>query len=217
MLNRLVAVRDRNLSLWQSAVDEVAAKIVDPRLRHAMRDAAALHALAATGKATIPDQPPSTASVKGLDPKALAFLSKTFFDSTNAEHPEHGGGNTLNLTQVMNLVRDNSTRDILGWAQCAINYAKYLWGSSGTPVYVNWQDQTPPSPSFAVLDYRLPGTGRVLLLGDWGAYMTDNIAMLRQALKRLKPDAIVHLGAVYYSGTEFECTRNVLAVNDDLV
>ena len=55
------------------------------------------------------------------------------------------------------------------------------------------------------------------MLGDWGARMTDNVAMLRQALKRFKPDVIIHLGDVYYSGTEFECKRNVLDVMDQLV
>ena len=46
MLNRFIAVRDRNISLWQSAVDEVTAKLADPARMKAMREAAALHALA---------------------------------------------------------------------------------------------------------------------------------------------------------------------------
>jgi len=76
---------------------------------------------------------------------------------------------------------------------------------------------TPTSMSFGVLDYRLPETAKVVLLGDWGANMSDNVAMLSEALKKFKPDAIFHLGDVYYSGTQFECTRNVLKVMNELV
>lgn len=68
-----------------------------------------------------------------------------------------------------------------------------------------------------MLDYRLPDTAKIVLVGDWGSHMTDNVAMLRQALKRFKPDAIMHLGDIYYSGTAFECKRNVLDVMDGLV
>ncbi|MGB8487346.1 MAG: hypothetical protein WCD67_13845, partial [Xanthobacteraceae bacterium] len=75
MLNRFIAVRDRNISLWQSAVDEVTAKLADPARMKAMREAAALHALASIGKAVSPDQPPSAESVRACDPQALAFLS----------------------------------------------------------------------------------------------------------------------------------------------
>jgi hypothetical protein len=47
--------------------------------------------------------------------------------------------------------------------------------------------------------------------------MTDNVALLRQALKRFAPDAIIHLGDVYYSGTHHECSQNVIEVMDNLV
>ena len=65
--------------------------------------------------------------------------------------------------------------------------------------------------------YRLPSTCKVLLIGDWGTHMTDNVALLRQALKKLHPDAIIHLGDVYYSGTRQECRENVVNVSTRLV
>jgi 3',5'-cyclic AMP phosphodiesterase CpdA len=68
-----------------------------------------------------------------------------------------------------------------------------------------------------VIDYRLPSTSKVLLIGDWGTHMSDNVALLRQALKKLRPDAVIHLGDVYYSGTQWECEQNVLNVLDALV
>jgi 3',5'-cyclic AMP phosphodiesterase CpdA len=47
--------------------------------------------------------------------------------------------------------------------------------------------------------------------------MPDNVALLRQALKKFTPDVIIHLGDVYYSGTVEECTANVLDVLDQIV
>lgn len=220
MVSRFISVRDRNLSLWQSAVDEVVAQIKDPVRGRAMREAAALHVLEATGKIkdALADAAPSAASVKATDPQALAFLSKKFFERANADsHAQLAPSAALNMTDFFDLFRDYSTADVLGWAQCAINYAKYLATSSGTPMYVNWQDQVPPNVQYGVLDYRLPESAKIVVIGDWGAHMTDNVAMLRQALKTFKPDAIIHLGDVYYSGTGFECARNVLNVMDQVV
>lgn len=220
MLSRLTTIRDRNLSLWQSAVDEVVATIKDPARREAMREAAALHVLSAMNKETALDQPPPAASVEAADPHALAFLSKKLFESANAQQDGHsafGGLGGFSLTDLTELLRDYSKADILGWAQCAIQYAKYLASGAGSPKYVNWKDQVPADISYGVLDYRLPDSARIVLVGDWGSHMTDNVAMLRQALKRFKPDAIMHLGDVYYSGTAFECKRNVLDVMDGLV
>jgi DNA repair exonuclease SbcCD nuclease subunit len=54
------------------------------------------------------------------------------------------------------------------------------------------------------------------MLGDWGTHMKDNVAMLRQGLRILQPDVIIHLGDIYYSGTSYECGQNVLQVMDEL-
>ena len=55
------------------------------------------------------------------------------------------------------------------------------------------------------------------MIGDWGTHMPDNVALLRQAVKKFTPDVIIHLGDVYYSGTVEECTANVLDVLDQVV
>src|ERR1051325_5616249 len=220
MPSRFVSVRDRNLSLWQSAVDEAVSALGDPARAKAMRDAVALQALSGVGKAAAVPDVLTAAAAAGARPDSAdvhALLAKAFFDRVNADH---GPGVTaaaaaaegLSLTQMFTIFRDYSTADLLGWAQCAIAYAKYLAQGSGAPMYV-----TPASMSFGVLDYRLPETAKVVLLGDWGSNMTDNVAMLGEALKKFRPDAVLHLGDVYYSGTQFECTRNVLNVMDKLV
>ena len=47
--------------------------------------------------------------------------------------------------------------------------------------------------------------------------MTDNVAMLREGLRKFTLDAVVHLGDVYYSGTVLRVQHNVLDVMDGLV
>jgi predicted phosphodiesterase len=85
------------------------------------------------------------------------------------------------------------------------------------PSYNDWQAHAPADINFGVIDYLLPKNSCVLLIGDWGTHMPDNAALLRQALEKFKPDVIIHLGDVYYSGTVEECTANVLDVLDAIV
>jgi len=106
--------------------------------------------------------------------------------------------------------------DWIGWAQCAIQYFRYRI-ESYFPKYNDWSSEKPKSLSYGMIDYRLPNSCKILMIGDWGTHMTDNVALLRQALKELTPDAIIHLGDVYYSGTRQECTQNVIEVLDTLV
>src|SRR5437667_11849882 len=87
MASRFISVRDRDLSLWQSAVDEAVSAIGDPIRAKAMRDTAALQALSGVGKAApIPDLAAAAAPVRPGDPNAHAFLAKAFFDRVNADH-----------------------------------------------------------------------------------------------------------------------------------
>ena len=256
MLNRLTTIRDQKLSLWQSAVEEIAEKI-DPARRKAMLEAVTLHIQSEDRQETIPGAPSLAAVAEDDRIRTLALLSKKLFDRANSKQSESGDKQSesgdkpsrirnlisslrsvrpsdlnfnlsdlrsLNIrdlgslgpSDAFNLVtkalpdlrRDYSEMDIAGWSQCLIAYLEYLVKGDGKPRYEDWKKQKTPDPNFGVLDYRLP---------DWGSHMTDNVAMLRQALKRFKPDAILHLGDVYYSGTVFECQRNVLDVMDSLV
>jgi hypothetical protein len=119
-------------------------------------------------------------------------------------------------SKIRGLIAEYSTLDLLGWVQCELQYLRYKI-ESHFPKYNDWTAQQPADLSFGVIDYRLPSTSKILLIGDWGTHMTDNVALLRQALRKFTPDAIIHLGDVYYSGTPQECTRNVLDVMDALV
>lgn len=221
---RISAVRDRNLSLWQSAVGEVATKFAqsDPALMSMMQMAASLHATAAAkGIELVPPPQDATAVTKDLaapNLQTLAYVSKLVFEVARAHQSGTIAAEAAAMEQLKDFItRHYATLDVLGWMQCVWRYLEYYVAAHRNPPYVDWAGQSPPDINFGIVDYRLPKTARVLLLGDWGTHMADNVAMLRQGLKTLNPDVIIHLGDVYYSGTKFECTRNVLRVMDSLV
>jgi predicted phosphodiesterase len=54
-----------------------------------------------------------------------------------------------------------------------------------------------------VIDGQLPANAKVAIVGDWGTGQQDAKALLA-AIARKNPDVVIHLGDVYYSGTEFE-------------
>jgi predicted phosphodiesterase len=54
-----------------------------------------------------------------------------------------------------------------------------------------------------VIDGKLPANATVAIVGDWGTGQQDAKALLA-AIGRKNPDVVIHLGDIYYSGTEFE-------------
>ena len=96
------------------------------------------------------------------------------------------------------------------WVNSMLSWFTYYIDRMKTPEYV----------AYASLDdfaYQLPptatGTLRVGLIGDWGTGEGRAIEALTQ-LFALKPDFIIHLGDVYYSGTEHEYEVNFQGVID---
>ena len=92
------------------------------------------------------------------------------------------------------------------WAETLIRYAAtYL--ADGRP---------PPIPYIrhtALTDFVIPAaapTLRVALLSDWGTGTGEARAVLA-LLARQSPDVLIHLGDIYYSGTEAECAAHFLA------
>ena len=92
------------------------------------------------------------------------------------------------------------------WQQMLIQYfeyyAQYPYHAGGQPQYRSWQDYG-RTRDFGVIEWRLPATGRVAIIGDIGTGTDIAAAVLLSALS-FKPEAILHVGDVYYSGTQFE-------------
>lgn len=69
-------------------------------------------------------------------------------------------------------------------------------------------------PSEGANPIRIRRGARIALFGDWGT----GARMARQTLDRIKaqkPDILIHLGDIYYSGTEAECAANFENVIED--
>ena len=90
--------------------------------------------------------------------------------------------------------------DALGWAECLTTYLAFK-ASAGTLPYRPHQDVVLP----------LPANAKIAIVGDWGT--GDSVAVnLLQQVATFKPDILLHLGDVYYSGTQGEANDNFLAV-----
>jgi predicted phosphodiesterase len=215
-------VRDRNMSLWQSAVRQTLANrndLSDSDKKQA-EYGVSLHAQSEQiGKplAAATEPPPGAGESPITSSINIAQASKAAFDALQAHQNNDTATHGTLFSALQGLVTKYSSWDISGWVQCGWYYTKYYVLAHLPPSYNDWQAHAPADINFGVIDYRLPKNSRVLLIGDWGTHMPDNAALLRQAVKKFDPDAIIHLGDVYYSGTVEECTANVLDVLNQII
>ena len=110
------------------------------------------------------------------------------------------------MSQIRSEWKD-SPCDVEGWLSAVEDWLAYYWDGK-EPHYV------PPAAGgpqpFALPPAASPdGTLRVGILGDWGTGETEAFAVLDQ-LMRQAPDVILHVGDVYYAGTEDEQNSNFL-------
>ncbi len=214
-------VRDRNMSLWQSAVRQTLINRGDlsDSDKNQAEYGVSLHAQSEqTGKPPVVTAalPQGAGPSKVGPPAKIAEASKGTFDALQAHQKNDAAAPGL-FSELHDFVMKYSSWDIQGWVQCGWYYMKYYVLAHLPPSYNDWQAHAPADINFGVIDYLLPKNSRVLMIGDWGTHMPDNAALLRQALKQFKPDVIIHLGDVYYSGTVEECTANVLDVLDAIM
>lgn len=98
------------------------------------------------------------------------------------------------------------------WQSMFDTYVKYYWQyphhEGGKPYYRSWQDPKYGNGSYeyGVIDWKLPSNATVAIIGDIGTG-TDVAAAVLVAALSYKPDVILHVGDVYYSGTQFEFER----------
>lgn len=113
-------------------------------------------------------------------------------------------------TYWMNQIRSqwvDSPCNATGWLQAVDAWIAYYWDGA--------EPQYAPPASGGPQPFALPpaaasdGTLRVGILGDWGTGEPEAIAVLDQ-LMRQAPDLIIHVGDVYYAGTEDEQNSNFL-------
>jgi len=103
------------------------------------------------------------------------------------------------------------------WQQMYTAYFEYYWQypyhKGEPPHYRSWQSAQwgRGNPRYGVIRWQLPARARVVIVGDI-ATGTDVAAAVLVAALKFNPDAILHLGDVYYSGTEFETKHRLIGL-----
>jgi hypothetical protein len=107
------------------------------------------------------------------------------------------------------------------WQQMFVQYFKYYWQypfhKGGSPKYRSWQAPGAGNGdlNYGVVHWRLPANARVAIVGDIGTG-TDVAAAVLVAALSFHPDAILHLGDVYFSGTYFETEHRLIGLVRDV-
>jgi hypothetical protein len=101
------------------------------------------------------------------------------------------------------------------WQQMFVQYYKYYWQypyhKGAVPKYRSWQadDAGKGSLDYAVIQWKLPANARVVIVGDIGTGTQEAADVLSAACK-FKPDAFLHLGDIYFSGTKRETDHRLV-------
>jgi hypothetical protein len=89
------------------------------------------------------------------------------------------------------------------WIECVEEYEKFFKLEHGEIPYRAGLNN--------VLREEIPANATIAIFGDWGTGMPEAIALLEQ-IKGFNPDILLHLGDVYYSGTQSEMQERFLDV-----
>lgn len=85
------------------------------------------------------------------------------------------------------------------YREAVTQYLKFL-AQKGTIPYVKWKQLD----DFVIDDRtKLPDTAVIGVVADWGTGEPEALDVLRQ-VKQHAPDVVMHLGDIYYAGTEYE-------------
>jgi hypothetical protein len=210
---------DPQLSLWQSAVDEVAAKrggagqaqgvgmsigaalgarpdISDPMVLDAAQYCGAIFALpeptSMPAGVVVPAGPivaEGVGSFLSHCSKAALLLAKARILGDQDAIARYEG----------DLAKFGDCDP--GYSEAAAQFAAYYKAAGKQPPYVVYKDVG----DFVYTD-KLPVKAKVAVVGDWGTGQDAAKLVLRQIANK-NPDVVIHLGDIYYSGTEFEVTN----------
>jgi hypothetical protein len=201
--------RDARLSIWQSAAHQTHLKYPSPK--QAGTDASG-------GKQQNPFMAPVhvvAATAKELK-KPLCWLGHAIatgiFDIESKLHLLSDCGKAAAKFLLAELDQNQANSDLyagelrkaecdaLGWAQCLTTYLGYKALGENPPYRPNQN---------VVVD--LGTKSRIAIIGDWGTGDDVSKNVLEQVAK-FKPEILLHLGDVYYAGTESEAKGNFLDI-----
>jgi predicted phosphodiesterase len=84
------------------------------------------------------------------------------------------------------------------YAEAVEQYVDFFKIKKGTVPYRVWKNL-----SDFIIDWQVPPNAKIAIVGDWGTGLPEAKALL-EAIARKNPDVVIHIGDIYYSGTEFE-------------
>ncbi len=190
-------------ALWKSAVHETVTRNGGSADHHPMVKAADQY-IDSLEKGKLIPPPPGVARKHELrddDPDVMPYLMQLHHQSA---HANINDDKKLQAQLTEQLGRFKYGNPL--WQQMLIQYfeyyAQYPYHLGGQPHYRSWKD-TGGSMDYGIVEWRIPATGRIAIIGDIGTG-TDVAAAVLVSLLSFKPDAILHVGDVYYSGTRFE-------------
>ncbi len=193
-----------DFSLWQSAVEQTVADIkgsVD-ELRgdsvHAMIEAT--NAVASNLKIGVSPAHEAQAGAANDSGGWAKYCSSIWWEIAKAQVE----GNLQAEQNWRNQLGQFTTCDVR-YAQAAEQYVAFQLNKERIP-YKVWHNL-----SDFIVDWKVPAQARIAIVGDWGTGQADARALL-QAIARKNPDLVIHLGDIYYAGTEFEMENYFLNI-----
>ena len=195
--------RDPGLSRWQSVVEEVLRRRegtggLRPTLDHPVVAAAAIaaaHTLSGVATAPAPLAAGTAAAPACCTDDECAHLALQLAAARVEGRP------AAEIQQLEDSLRF-STCDPL-WAEAVTEYVDFFEVDQGKIPYraSTGPDDPPPLP--------LPENATVALIADWGTGTPEAQGLLEKVAAH-RPDVLIHLGDVYYSGTESENMKYLL-------
>lgn len=219
MDNSLQQFRNPELSLWQSAVDQIVADqegatlsrsadgearaMSRPDLSNQMvRDTAAV--CAAVERADFLTAVPAADTMTLGVRRTLEFCAVIAFKLARAKVKALFTGDDADVERYQEELRKFGQCDV-GWRECVEEYVRFR-ATAGTIPY-----RTHSTTSDFVIDDRLPSDAKIALISDWGTGEDKTKKLLRK-VRAQDPDIVIHLGDIYYSGTEHEVRNYFYAI-----
>jgi predicted phosphodiesterase len=82
------------------------------------------------------------------------------------------------------------------WAEAAAVYADYFVAQQNSIPYISVKEISDPT-------IPLPPKAKIVIVGDWGTGQPAARLVLEE-IRDKKPDIVIHLGDIYYAGTQYE-------------
>jgi Calcineurin-like phosphoesterase len=206
MANDLETFRNGVLSIYQSAIEDLANRVAGrqftagdrPGMENEIIAAGVAAAASRMPKTTGPQ--PRTDAVSGKI-KDCAELGLQYLEA-------RARGDATAAMQIQDEIQFSECDP--NWARTLEEYAKYFGPGGGLqPIpYIR-------AGKIGKQILEMKPNARVALIADWGTG-TDAAVSLLQSIKRKSPDIVIHLGDVYYSGTEAECEKFFLQIVNEV-